>query len=90
MKGTLKVLLIAIGFATAAIAQEATEIMLPKFADVDENEDGKIDSAEAAMLSKTLKETEPNVKFDFKTADANEDGTIDAAEYAKYQEELNS
>ena len=90
MKASLQVLLIAFGFATAAIAQETAEIMLPKFADVDENEDGKIDSAEAAMLSKSLKESEPDVKFDFKTADANEDGAIDAAEYAKYQEDLNS
>jgi len=88
MKGILTTLLIAAGFTAAALAQEAAQGMLPKFADVDENEDGKIDAAEAKVLAESLEESE--LKFDFTTADANEDGAVDAAEYAKYQEELMS
>ena len=82
---------LAAGFAGTAIAQQAAEEpaeghTLPTFASVDKNEDGKIDQAEAQVLTEALKESD--MKFDFKTADANEDGAIDAAEYTKYQEKM--
>ena len=88
-------LILAAGFAGTAIAQQAAQQAaeepveghtLPTFAAVDKNEDGKIDQAEAEVLTEALKDSD--MKFDFKTADANEDGAIDAAEYTRYQEKM--
>jgi hypothetical protein len=96
MKRQLMTLLIASAFATLAFAQQqgsqtqAQAKSLPSFADVDGNDDGKIDMAEAKMLTKSLEETKSTAKFDFKTADANEDGAVDAAEYKKYEEDMKS
>lgn len=91
MKRTITTMLVLAGFAGTALAQDAApeapeEGTLPEFAAVDRNEDGRIDQAEAEVLTEVLKES--NMEFDFQTADANEDGVIDAAEYAQYQEEL--
>lgn len=78
MKSRLLVSFAAFGLAAAAFAQEES---MPKFADFDANEDGKIDQEEAAALAEVLKESEK--EFEFAAADANEDGAIDAAEYAE-------
>jgi len=87
MKRSFTTLMIAVGFAAGAIAQEeAKESMLPEFAAVDENEDGALDQAEIGALNEMLKDTE--VAFEFETADANEDGLIDETEYAEYEEML--
>ena len=67
MKKSLAVCLVAIGFSTAALAQDA-----PPFEDVDQNRDGVIDRTEAAAVE----------GLDFDRADANQDGSIDRAEYA--------
>lgn len=98
MKRQLMTLLIASAFATLAFAQQqgsqtqapSQANSLPNFADVDGNNDGKIDMTEAKMLTKSLEETKSTAKFDFKTADANEDGAVDAAEYKKYEEDMKS
>jgi hypothetical protein len=94
MKRQLMTLLIASAFATLAFAQQqgsqTQANSLPNFADVDGNDDGKIDMTEAKMLTKSLEESKSTAKFDFKTADANEDGAVDAAEYKKYEEDMKS
>ncbi len=66
MKTLLTAFLVAVGLSAAAIAQE-----LPSFEEVDQNGDGMIDRAEAAMVE----------GLDFATADTNQDGTIDREEY---------
>jgi hypothetical protein len=59
--------LTALGFSAAAIAQG-----LPAFEDVDQNGDGLISEAEAAIVE----------GLDFASADANQDGAIDPQEYS--------
>lgn len=78
MKSRPLILLATFGLAAAAFAQEES---MPKFADFDANEDGKIDEEEAAALVELFAETDK--EFEFATADANDDGAIDAAEYAE-------
>lgn len=100
MKAKLTLLISALGFAAAAVAQQDTapapeaapqapeaaapapapEVTTPKFADVDANEDGKIDQEEAVVIAAAFQEAQKEFKFEM--ADANEDGAIDAAEYA--------
>lgn len=98
MKSQLTTFLIASAFASLAFAQQqspgqaeqqATK-KLPDFAVVDNNEDGKIDMAEAKKLSDSLKDAKSDITFDFKTADANADGSVDRAEYQKYEQDMNS
>lgn len=87
MKRSITTLMIAVGFAAGAIAQEeAKESLLPEFGAVDENEDGMLDQTEVVALNEMLKDSE--VTFEFETADANEDGLIDQTEYAEYEEML--
>jgi len=72
MKKLIALSLTAIGFSTAALAQE-----LPSFEEVDQNQDGMISRAEAAGVE----------GLDFATADTNQDGSIDRAEYAALSEQ---
>lgn len=58
--------LVALGFAGAAIAQEA-----PSFEEVDVNMDGSISQEEAAAVE----------GLDITTADRNQDGSLDRQEY---------
>lgn len=62
----LSITLLALGFAGAALAQDA-----PSFEDVDVNQDGSISREEAAAVE----------GLDFSTADANQDGSLDRQEY---------
>lgn len=100
MKAKLTLLVSALGFAAAAVAQQdsapipeaappapeaaapapAPEAATPKFADVDTNEDGKIDQEEAVVLAAAFRRAQKEFKFEI--ADANADGAIDASEYA--------
>ncbi|HEX6993623.1 MAG TPA: hypothetical protein VF339_05690 [Gammaproteobacteria bacterium] len=59
-------ILLALGFAGAALAQEA-----PSFEEVDANMDGSISQEEAAAVE----------GLDFSTADTNQDGSLDRSEY---------
>lgn len=77
MQHRISILFATIGLTAVALAQE--ESGLPKFADVDANEDGKIDQEEAVVLVEYFEASDK--EFEFETADANEDGSIDAAEY---------
>ena len=92
MKRSITTLMLAVGFAAGAIAQEeaaeATESKLPAFATIDENEDGALDQAEVVALNEMLKEAQAEVEFEFERADANEDGLIDQTEYAEYEKML--
>ena len=62
----LSITLLALGFAGAALAQDA-----PSFEDVDTNQDGQISREEAAAVE----------GLDFSTADSNGDGSLDRIEY---------
>jgi hypothetical protein len=66
MKAKVSVMLLALGFAGAALAQEA-----PSFEEVDQNSDGMISQEEAASVE----------GLDFATADTNQDGSLDRNEY---------
>lgn len=66
MKAKVSVTLLALGFAGAALAQEA-----PSFEEVDQNSDGMISQEEAASVE----------GLDFATADTNQDGSLDRNEY---------
>jgi len=78
MKNQVTVLFAALGLAGVALAQDEA---MPKFADFDANEDGKIDQEEAEGLAELFAAADKEFKFE--TADANEDGAIDASEYAE-------
>lgn len=62
----ISVTLLALGFAGAAIAQDA-----PSFEEVDANMDGSISQEEAAAVE----------GLDIATADRNQDGSLDRQEY---------
>jgi hypothetical protein len=66
MKAKVSVTLLALGFAGAALAQDA-----PSFEEVDQNGDGMISQEEAAAVE----------GLDFATADTNQDGSLDRDEY---------
>lgn len=66
MKAKVSVTLLALGFAGAALAQQA-----PSFEEVDQNSDGMISQEEAASVE----------GLDFATADTNQDGSLDRSEY---------
>jgi Ca2+-binding EF-hand superfamily protein len=82
--------LIAAGFGTTAIAQDAEPAaeeeklaVLPEFEAIDANENGTIDAPESEMLSEALEE-QHKIAFQFETVDRNRDGLIDVREYVAY------
>jgi Ca2+-binding EF-hand superfamily protein len=64
--------LIALGFASAALAQQT-----PTFEEVDANGDGQISREEAAAIE----------GLDFEVADTNQDGSLSMEEYKATQAE---
>jgi hypothetical protein len=66
MKTKVSITLLALGFAGAALAQDA-----PSFEEVDQNADGMISQEEAAAVE----------GLDLATADTNQDGSLDRTEY---------
>lgn len=57
--------------------------VLPKFTEVDENENGMIEAAETEALAEQLKE-EHQISFQFEAVDRNRDGMINTQEYVAY------
>lgn len=96
-KEMLAIALIAVGFgpsvlaqvgAGAAVAPEEEELaVLPGFRSVDENQDGMIDKAESAVLTRSLEE-KYEIEFQFESADTSHNGLIDAQEYIAYDSVL--
>lgn len=66
MKTKVSITLLALGFAGAALAQDA-----PSFEEVDQNSDGMISQEEAASVE----------GLDLATADTNQDGSLDREEF---------